>query len=377
MHPPVVVGAGTCGLAVGLALREEGYEPDIVDSAAEPDDETAWLLLGTNARHVLHDLGVGDEVLEAGLAMERFRLLDADGRTLLALSFGDLEESHYRYAPVSVDRVALRDALHDALPDDAVTYDRTCTGTAHQSGEEQVQFADGERRLSSLVVGADGVRSTVRRSLFPDARLRSTGWRRYRGVARTTFEEHLRPEVWQVWGPEVRVAFGAIDGDRVGWSAAVADGFGRTDRPAARLSELCEGYPEPVRTLFARTDPATVVEAPVVDLAPLERWHAGGITLAGAAAHAAIPWLGLERSLGLADAAALVGGLRGADDVPTALERYETERKPDADWFVRRARQLHRISIADGSLRRARNGVLRTLPPRATHPIRRRLAASH
>lgn len=378
MLPPVVVGAGVCGLAVGAALYREGHRPQVVDRAPAPNPDETAVLVGTNGVRVLDRLGLGDAVRSAGQPLERARILEANGRTLTTLSFTSFEGRLFDHTPVAIDRRALVEALRAALPDGAIEYGRECTGTAHQSGHEQVQFADGEAVQTSLVIGADGVRSAVRRSLFPDEAVRSTGWFRYRGVATESFEDHLRPEVWQVWGPSTLVRLAAIDADRVGWTITVDDKLGpdASGSVLAALSERCSGYPEPVRTLLARTDPDTVAVEPVLDLAPLDRWHGANIAVAGDAAHAAVPWLGYGRGLALVDAMTIAGRLRGVDSITGALEGYQADRKPTADWFTRRARQVLRVAtVASPPVRSVRNRVVGWLPERATHPTRRRLAA--
>lgn len=379
MLPPVVVGAGVCGLTAGAVLHREGYEPTVVERAARPDATDAGVVLGTNGVRVLHHLGLAEAVADAGQPLSRARLLDADGRTLACLSFSAFEGRLYDHTPVSVNRPALLAALRGALPDDAIEYGRTCTGTAHQGGDEQVQFDDGEAMQTSLLVGADGVRSAVRGSLFPEASVRPTGWFRYQGLAAEPFEDHLRPEVWQVWGPRTRVRFAAVDADRVGWTVLVDDTLGPDDRPdqlLTGLSERCAGYPEPVRTLLARTDPDTVTVGPVLDLSRLERWHGAAIAVAGDAAHAAVPWLGYGRGLAMVDAFTIAERLRGVDSVSGALEAYQADRKPTADWFAKRSRQLLRLStLAGAPSRAARNLLVRAAPEWTTHTVRRRLSA--
>lgn len=377
MLPPVVVGAGVCGLTAGAVLHREGYDPTVV--GRDPRSIDAGVLVGTNGVRVLYHLGLAERVASAGQPLSRARILDANGRTVTRLPFSAFEGRLYDHTPISIGRPALLAALRSALPDGAVESDRECTGTAHQGGVEQVQFADGDSIQTSLVVGADGVRSAVRRSLFPEASVRPTGWFRYRGLASEPLEDHLRPEVWQVWGPSTRVRFAAVGPDRVGWSMLVDEKPLPDDRPAqllTALAERCAGYPEPVRTLLARTEPGTLSVAPVVDLAPLDRWHGAAIAVAGAAAHAAVPWLGYGRGLAMVDAYTIAERLRGVDALEGALEAYQADRKPTADWFARRSRQLLRVSTLERrSLRGTRNRLLRLAPAWATHDVRRRLSA--
>lgn len=377
--PPVIVGAGVCGLTAALALSRERHKPTVYERESGPPQPNTGILIGTNGVRVLYHLGLAETVAEAGQPIRRARILDADGRTLSRWQFAEFEGRVYDWTPVSVTRDTLLTALEGALPDGTVEYGRECTGTAHQSGEEQVQFADGDAVQSSLVIGADGVRSTVRRSLFPEASVRPTGRYAYHGVANDRFEAHLRPEVWEVWGPATRVRFASVGPDRVGWTVLADDTLGPGDRPGDRLSALserCDVYPEPVRTLFARTPPESVAVEPVLEMRPLDRWHGGAIVLAGDAAHASVPWLGYDIGFAMTDGYAIAERLRGAKSVEGGLKAYQSDRKPTVDWFCRRSRQLLAASTVESStLRAARNLVARSVPERTTHGVRRRLAA--
>lgn len=378
MVSPAVVGAGVCGLAAGLVLHQEGYDPTVYERASSLDPTPVGVVVGTNGVRVLDRVGVLDAVVEAGQPIERVRVLDADGRTLVELDLGAFEGRTFGHTPLSVDRRVLLERLRQGLPGDAVEFDRECTTAAHQTGDEQVQFADGDAVPASLVVGADGLRSAVRASMFPDVTLRTTGWYAYRGLAEEPFAPHLRPEAWQVWGPRTRVSFAAVDADRVGWTAVVDDPVAPEGGPAPvkrALSDRCVGWPEPVRTLFARTAPDSLQVAPLVDIEPLERWHGAGITLAGDAAHASVPGLWHGTGLALADALTIGQRLRGVDSIPGGLTAYEAARKPVADWATRRSRQLLRAStVGRGPGRTVRNWLVRNAPVSATKRLRRPLA---
>lgn len=379
MVDPVVVGGGAAGLTAGIALHREGSEPTVYEREARPDDQPEGLVIGTNGLRVLDHLGLADRVRTAGQPIERARLLDADGLTLTELDFAGFEGQIFGQTPVSVTREDLLEALRSALPSDAFERGRECAGAAHQGGRELVQFADGDAVPASLVVGADGLRSAVRGSMFPDLQLQPTGWYAYRGIAGEWFAAHLRPVAWQVWGPRTRVSFAALGADRVGWTVVVDDTVGSAGEPEqllTALSERCTGWPEPVRTLFARTEPGTIRVDPLMDFRPLDRWHGEAIALVGDAAHASVPGLWQGVGLAMADAYTLVDRLRGVDSIPGVLTAYEADRKPIADWAARRARQLLRVSTLERApFRWGRNRLLRLSPASFTRRARRRLAS--
>ncbi|MFB6295662.1 MAG: FAD-dependent monooxygenase [Halobacteriales archaeon] len=175
MFSPAVVGGGVCGLTAGLVLQQEGHDPTVYERAPEPDPTEVGVVVGTNGMRTLDHVGVAPSVTGAGQSIDRARILEANGRTLATVDFAGYEGREFGWTPVSVDRRVVIEALHEALAEDAIEFGRECTGAAHQSGREQVQFADGEAVPTELLVGADGPESAVRGSMFPDVTPRSTG----------------------------------------------------------------------------------------------------------------------------------------------------------------------------------------------------------
>lgn len=375
----MVVGGGPCGLTAGAMLHRAGFEPTVYDRSPGPESTAVGVVVDTAGLGVLAHLGLAETVADAGQPVERARVLDADGRTLAWLDFGAFEGETFGHTPVSVDRRDLLEALRSKLPTDAVEYGRECTGVGHQSGNEQARFDDGEAVATSMVVGADGRRSSVRTSMFPEVSLRASGWHAHRGLATERFADHLRPTAWQVWGPGTRVGFAALGPERVGWTVVIDGPVAPDGEPARVLDALrdrCLEWPEPVPTLFARTDPETVTGGGLVDIAPLDRWSGDGIVLVGDAAHPALPglWRGVGSALG--DAHVLAERLRGVDSVEGALAAYQADRKPTADWTTRRSRQLLRLAtVRRPTIRRLRNEAMRVVPGSVSRRWRRRLAS--
>lgn len=169
-----------------MVLHQEGYDPTVYERASALDPAAVGVVIGTNGMRVLDHIGVAPSVTEAGQSIECARILDANGRTLTTLDIAGYEGRTFGQIPVSVDRRVVLEALRSALPDEAIEFGRECTGAAHQADREQVQFADGDAVPTDLVVGADGLKSVVRRSMFPELSLRPTGWhasRNRRGIA--------------------------------------------------------------------------------------------------------------------------------------------------------------------------------------------------
>ena len=157
----LIVGAGIAGLALARALRLRGSTDDvlIVERADRWDRSGTGLYLPGNAVRALGELGVGGAVSSLANPIRRQRFLDRRGRVLAEI---DVERFWTGVGGcVALERAALHDVLLDATKGGRVRLGTSVT--AFESGETpSVTFSDGSTGSYDLVVGADGVHSTVR-----------------------------------------------------------------------------------------------------------------------------------------------------------------------------------------------------------------------
>ena len=162
-----VIGAGLGGLTAAAALRQHGIEVMLFERASELGEVGAGIQLGPNAVKVLRALGV-----EAAL-----RSIACEPVNIVSVAWDD---AHQRFreplkatavlrfgAPyLTAHRADLHRLLCGLLPSDVVQLGTHCTGTRSSGDSAVVEFADGKQIEADAVVGADGINSTVRESLF-------------------------------------------------------------------------------------------------------------------------------------------------------------------------------------------------------------------
>jgi 2-polyprenyl-6-methoxyphenol hydroxylase-like FAD-dependent oxidoreductase len=198
--------------------------------------------------------------------------------------------------------------------------------TLHGS-RPQVRLRDGRKLDAGLVVGADGVRSTVRREMFGAkagqgrALLAPASWR------------FMAPDpgidCWTVWaGAEGMVLLMPVgDGEVYGWAALAASDAGAAG--PERLYQLAGRFPSRVREaiLSALAHPDRLHRSPLEEVR-LERWHGDHAVLIGDAAHATAPVWAQGVALGLEDALVLGRLLSHGQDLEAALVEFEARRRP-------------------------------------------------
>jgi 2-polyprenyl-6-methoxyphenol hydroxylase-like FAD-dependent oxidoreductase len=188
-----------------------------------------------------------------------------------------------------------------------------------------------------VVVGADGLRSVVRASLFGDAPPRYSGETCYRGVARfRPAEPHVLREVQ---GRGRRAAVCTIDEDLVYWWAAMVAPEGERDDPKARRAHLREafrGFAFDFPAALEATEEDAILRHDLCDRPPLPYWSRGVITLLGDAAHPTTPNLGQGACMAIEDAV-LLARLLAASGPAEAFAAYEAARVARTSAIVQRS----------------------------------------
>jgi 2-polyprenyl-6-methoxyphenol hydroxylase-like FAD-dependent oxidoreductase len=327
-----VVGAGIAGLAAGAALARHGWSVRIHERGNELRELGAGISLRENGLQALEALGILQRAVAGG---ERISAWDLRDERLRVLSAGALDD-HSRFYCVT------RPALHRALADAAVAAGaKVLLGSTvvDASPAGTIRLADGTRAQADLVVGADGIGSTVRSAVGIPARVRDLEYLSYRtllprepGDPAGSFPGY--------WSGTRRMAVAGCGPDRV-----YAFLFCRPDDRLARAlpgahGEWASSFPH-LRGVLERIDFAEEWR-PIHEVAcPL--WSAGRVVLVGDAAHAMAPTLGQAACIAMHCGVALAEALAVTSDIGGALVRWEAAQRPMVDTTQRYGRAYVRM----------------------------------
>ena len=365
-----VVGGGIGGLAAALSLLRAGFDVQVFEQAAALMEVGAGIQISPNASRLLHRLGLGSALDRTGVrpvAVHQRRW--DDGRTLQRAPLGEAMEAAFGAPYYHFHRADLLKALADALPPERLHLGHRLAGFTDHGDRVDLRFAHGERVAAGILVGADGIHSTVRGELFGPEQPRFTGCIAYRGLVPADRLSHLELEVlannWM--GPGGHFVHYFVAGGRLVNFVAINERETWTRESWTDRGEVADalaafkGWHPQVSAIIGAVD-ETFIWA-LLDRAPLDRWSVGRVTLLGDACHAMLPFKAQGAAQSIEDGATLAACLLedGAADVASALRRYEALRRPRAARLQEMSRaNKTRFHLPDGLEQQARDAELAT-----------------
>ena len=363
--PLLIAGGGIGGLTLAALLKRRGRDCLVLERARRFAPVGAGIVIQPNATRALRIGGIEEAVLRRGAAMQRMQIREHRGRVLSSVEAGSFAAA-FSAGVVGFHRATLHGALLDLVDPSSLRLDAAVRSCGETASGVFVELETGERIEGSALVGADGLRSAVRRLIVKDGEPVYSGYTSWRGV---TDRGSLWPagQMSETWGEGARFGLVAIDGDRLYWFATANAPAGGQDRSRADLRARFNGWHEPVRAVIESTPEDAILRTDISDRDPVGRWSEGRMTLLGDAAHAMTPNLGQGGCQAIEDAVVLDLCLSATDDCAAAFKDYETRRLARTARVVREARRFGRIGqLENGAARALRNLAVRMTPLSAT-----------
>lgn len=338
-------------MAATIALRRVEVEVGVFERAVEMREVGAGVALWANATKALRRLGVYEAVRDVGAEIGG-EARSWRGRRLFSLPAGELRR-RFGDANLVLHRADLQAALLSALPEGTVRLGAELVGFEQDGAGVVARFADGRQEVGDLLVGADGIRSTVRARLLGDGEPRYAGLTAWRGISHVG-EDVAPPGVGlNLWGRGAEFGLASIGGGRAYWYFSRNAPEGAPESPAGRKREVLEHLRDwywPARKAVEATGEAKILRTDLYDREPAKRWGEGRVTLLGDAAHPMTPHLGQGACQAIEDAVVLAESLRGADSAASGLRSYEARRAERTGEIVRRSRRFGRVMRIENPL---------------------------
>lgn len=369
----VVVGGGIGGLALAVALRRRGVGVEVVERARSFGNTGSGVELTPNGVKALDhiDPQLGASVRDTGWSSDRHRahmpIMSADGKVLKSRDLRGFS-AKWGAPAVGILRAELHRLLAEAVdrPGPApvtVRHSRAVVAVESTQDSATARLADGHSMTADVLVGADGVRSTLRATVASDAQPRYL-FASVRGIAKRPTEYS---DGFVVVGPGGHFFAEAVDAERLFWTATTKAPEGLwPGKPIATtkadLLEMLGGWTHLVPDTIAASELDDLVATDVHDCPPMDRYHAGRVVLLGDAAHPIGPMLGQGANMALEDAARLADLLASDRDVPAALRAYEVARTQRANKILQHSRVVAKVGHTTNPIvNRLRDLMIKTM----------------
>jgi 2-polyprenyl-6-methoxyphenol hydroxylase-like FAD-dependent oxidoreductase len=368
-HPVLIAGGGIGGLAVALGLAQKGIRSILLEKAAALGEIGAGIQLGPNAFHAFDYLGVGEAARGMAVYVDQLRLMDAmtseevchvDLREAFRARFGNPYAVVHRGDLHGVFLRACRDSdlIELRVSAEVVGYDQDGSSVT-------ARLASGDRVTGSLLIGADGLWSNVRKQVAGDGAPRVSGHTTYRSVIPTEqMPEDLRWNAATLWaGPKCHLVHYPLSGWKV--FNLVVTCHNEAPEPVAGKpvpeDEVMRGFAHIHERALEIIRHGTNWKLWVLcDRDPTERWIDGRVALLGDAAHPMLQYFAQGACQAMEDAVCLSHMLGShPSDHAGALDKYRAQRFPRTARVQLLSRAIgEHIYHPSGEHARLRNAIM-------------------
>jgi salicylate hydroxylase len=339
-----VVGAGYGGAAAAKALSLLGADVTVYEQANQIREVGAGIGLRPSTMDLFRRFGIFEAIAGVSSPSDYFEILTATGDPILKEAWPGIDDYAVETKTHLIHRGDFIDALLSVLPEGMVRVGHKLETVEDKGDRSVLTFANGEVAEADLVVGADGIKSAVRRQLFSDQEPVFAGEHAYRAVISAddahgmVVDDNLRMYIGR--GTKVYLLpLRHRNGLSFDVTALNPDGSWSPTVTKNDLLATVEGFDERIVRIARDLDMATLNIRAVYDIDPVDTWHTDSVVLMGDAAHAMLHHQGQGANSAIMDAGALADALLSADSVPAALALFQATRKPVTDELQRISRQ--------------------------------------
>lgn len=370
----LIAGGGIGGIATAIALAQRGIDVRVCERRAEFPQEGAGIQIGPNGTRILQQLGVA-EFLEGKVAGPEALVVHdgATGRELTRLPLGSWLARRHGSPYWTAHRRDLHSALRTrAESEPRITLSRATEIVSCRNEPNAVAAvtASGETLEASLLVAADGLWSTLRRSIAGESAIPApVGKTAFRSVtAAENMPSELDRNAVHIWlSPGAHAVHYPVTGGRDVAFVVIADDPTLSegwDAPATTdaVKDKMRSFAPSLRSLANSTQ--TWRRWSLYRLPQLARWTSGRAALLGDAAHPMLPFLAQGAVMALEDAVTLASNIAASNtDLESALHAYAQARRPRVGKVIEASIRNGRIYHMHGATALARNAVMKLRQP--------------
>ena len=363
----LIQGAGIGGLCLAIALQQRGHSVLVVERLNGLSQAGAGIWMAANPMQVFDFLGFADKVVEAGWVIETLRLEDFNGSTIQTTDMSEISKA-FVFETIALHRSALHRILYQQLSSQTVLFGREVQSFVEEEDHVSLRLSDDSTYTAKVVIGADGLSSSIRTMAGLAGEKRYSGSSSYRAIARgaSILPTEASHDAYEIWAKGCRVGFSRINPSDHYWyltfDAPAGEQMSPVERQTHARSLFRSFFPQWIG-LLDHTHSDEILRTDISDLKRLPRWSSGRIGLLGDAAHATTPNLGQGGAMAVEDAYVLAEVFDQEGFNQAALQKFEQRRRNKVDWTVSTSWSIGRLCHIGNPLgRRIRNALLKLTP---------------
>ena len=362
-----IVGAGIGGLTAGLALFKKGFNVEVFEAAKELKPVGAGIILAPNATKIFQELGLYDQILAAGNKITNIIITDNMLKQVIKNDLKEYESTTGNSA-IAISRSDLQKILLTQFSNDKINLNKKVS-TYHQTAEKKIAltFADNTCLYTDILIGADGIHSSIRKKMFPNLKLRNAHQWCYRGMCNYQLPTESSKSLFELWGAGTRFGFVQVNNSQVYWYALSNKEIIYPGTKIHAIKNLFKTFHPLVKEILNATEEVNVIEGIIQDIKKSGTWFIDNVCLIGDAAHATTPNLGQGACQAIEDAYVLAMLFSKYDNVQECFSKFYQLRKSKVDFVVKTSWNLGKIAQLNSPfVCKVRNTLLRLLPSKFT-----------
>ncbi|MEP4050622.1 MAG: FAD-dependent monooxygenase [Litorimonas sp.] len=326
----LIVGAGIGGLTLAHALLQRGKTVQVLERAAALENVGAGIQIPPNAMKVLRALKLDSAVMATAFRPVAIEArMGRSGRSVFDIPLAETSLQRWGAPYLHIHRANYIAVLSKTLPEGVLKLNSGVVGYQKSANTVSVKLADGSVLSSSYLVGADGIRSSVREQLIGPDSAQFTGNVAWRTVVPTELLGDLAPNptacAWFGPGRHAVTYRLGVDGNVVNFVGVVEQDNWQEEGwsiPGIKenLQNDFKGWHPVIRNIIENAD--DLYRWALFDRPPLERWVDDSVALMGDAAHPMLPFLAQGAAMAVEDAWVLAEVISNGDD----LSEYQNRR---------------------------------------------------
>jgi 2-polyprenyl-6-methoxyphenol hydroxylase-like FAD-dependent oxidoreductase len=363
-----IIGGGIGGLTTAIALQQSGIDFEIFEAAPELKPVGAGIVMASNAMQVFQRLGIENKIVAAGFEIHNACVVDQSFKTVSEISVKKKITPRFGIGNYAIHRGQLQQTLLNEIDRDKIKLSKRLVSLIQQSNKVEIKFEDGSTTEADVVIGADGIKSVIRKNIFGEVPLRYSGQTCWRGMTKFSLPANMKLNSYEMWGKQKGARFGFVPTaqDEVYYFTTFFTEANGKDEPGQvkkKLLNLYSAFGNIPTQLIEATAEENIIRSDINDFIPIKQWWKGRVILIGDAAHATTPNLGQGGCQAVEDAFVLAKCLRENPLPEKAFEEFQRIRYAKALHVVNTSWSLGRMTnIGSPILQSVRNGLMRMIP---------------